>query len=279
MTSMALTIPTGVLLLWLLYLLFYRFTPLNAKQSGFVISLLALAIYFPIALIYWPGADVLAMNVTVFFMVAYLLGMLFSHREKMKLLDSKGQSQKWFHWGPAIIVSFFVVILVVDAVFVTLSKEGIPKGLQQLLMSDDSSSSQAEMQFPGVMYNNYQKKELKYNQYLRQLEQIQERGWILRKGWLGKTPSTNETGIFQFVVEDASGLNISGLKVSGRFMRASDSRQDVLFDMKETSPGIYQVELLLPFQGLWNVNINFSRKDDVYEVHASTIIESAGTGN
>ncbi len=277
MTSMALTIPTGVLLLLLLYMLFYRFTPLNARQSGVVISLLAMAIYFPIALIYWPGADVLAMNITVFFMAAYLMGMLFSHREKLKLEGGAEYQKKWFHWAPAIIVSFFVVILIVDAVFVTLSKEGMPTGLQNLLMSDDSSSSQAEMQFPGVMYNNYHKKELKYNQYLRQLEQIQQRGWKLRKGWLGKTPTTSETGIFQFIIEDASGQSIKGLIVGGRFMRASDSRQDILFDMQETSPGIYQVELLLPHPGLWNVNINFRHGDETYEVHASTRIEEPGS--
>jgi nitrogen fixation protein FixH len=135
------------------------------------------------------------------------------------------------------------------------------------------------MQFPGVMYNNYQKKELKYNHYLRQLEQMQQRGWRLRKGWLGKAPTTSDAGIFQLVIEDASGRNIEGLKVGGRFMRASDSRQDILFDMKETSPGVYQVELLLPHPGLWNVNISFSQGDEAYEVHASTRKQELGERN
>lgn len=274
MTSMAVTLPLGVLTLLLLYLLFYRFTPLNARQSGFVISLLALAIYFPIALLFWPGADVLALNVTVFFMVAYLLGMLFSHREKVRAETVPGASGKWFHWGPAIIVSFFVVILIVDAVFVTLSKEGLPGGLQALLVSDKQTSETANMRFPGVMHNNYQKKELKYNHYLRQLELIDARGWTVRKGWLGKAPVSNESGVFQLVVEDASGVPISGLIAGGRFLHASDGRKDIVFSMKESASGVYQVELALNGAGLWNVNINFEKDAEEFEIHASTNIGS-----
>jgi len=276
MTSMALTIPAGVLILFTLYLLFYRFTPLNARQSGFVISLLALAAYLPIALLYWPGADVLAMNVTVYFMVAYLLGMLFSHREKVKSESGSGVSRKWFHWGPAIIVSFFVVILIVDAVFVTLSKEGLPGGLQALLVPDKLPNEQASMRFPGVMHNNYHKKEMKYNYYLRQLELIEKRGWKVRKGWLGETPKTNVTGVFQLIVEDASGVPIRGLIAGGRFMHASDGRKDIIFTMKETSDGVYRTELKLGSPGLWNVNLNFEKGDESFEIHASTSIESSG---
>jgi nitrogen fixation protein FixH len=276
MTSMAITIPAGVLLLLFLYMLFYRFTPLNAKQSGFVISLLAMAIYFPVALIYWPGADVLAMNITVFFMAAYLMGMLFSHREKIKAQDDPELRGKWFHWGPAIIVGFFAVILIVDAIFVTVSKEGLPGGLQDLLIPERMQSKQVETRFPGVMHNNYHKKETKYNRYLRQLELMQQRGWQVHKGWLHKTPSVNETGIFQLVIKDASGTAISGMVAGGRFMRASDSRHDIVFSMQEKMPGVYQSELRLSEPGLWNVNINFTHAGEDFELHASTNILKAG---
>ncbi len=277
MTSLVLTIPAGVLLLFVLYLLFYRLTPLNAKQSGFVISLLALAIYLPVALLYWPGADVLAMNITVFFMAAYLLGMLFSHREKIKAQNDPEMRGKWFHWGPAIIVGFFAVILIVDAVFVTLSKEGLPGGLQDLIVPERMQAKQVETRFPGVMHNNYHKKEAKYNQYLRQLDMMKQRGWTVRKGWLGRAPAANESGVFQLVIEDDSGRAISGMIAGGRFMRASDSRHDIVFSMQEKMPGIYQSELRLPLPGLWNVNINFTHAEEDFEIHASTNIPTADT--
>jgi len=202
--------------------------------------------------------------------------MLFSHREKIKASNDPALKGKWFNWGPAIIVAFFALIMVVDAVFVTLSKEGLPKGLQELIIPDDMESQQVETRFPGVMYNNYHKKETKYNRYLQQLELMKQRGWKVRKGWLGKTPVANETGVFQLVIEDTSGVAISGMTVGGRFMRASDSRRDIVFSMQEKMPGIYQSELRLPDPGLWNVNINVTHADEDFEIHASTNILQSG---
>jgi len=275
MTAMALTIPSGILILTILYWLFYRFTPLNAMQSGLVISLLSLAIYAPIALLFWPGVDVLALNVTVFFMTAYMLGVFFSHREKIKKNDD-GAPMKWFHWAPAIIVSFFVVVLIVDAVFVTLSKEGLPKGLQEIIVPDRMDSKKVSTGFPGVMHNNYHKKEGLYNRYLRQMELLASRGWKIRKGWLGQAPAAGEQAIFQIVVEDAAGQTIKGFKINGRLMRAADSRDDIEFSMREVRPGIYQANLTMPSPGVWNLNADLAHTEDRFELQASTQISKAG---
>jgi hypothetical protein len=111
---------------------------------------------------------------------------------------------------------------------------------------------------------------------LRQLELIEKRGWKVRKGWLGETPKTNVSAVFQLIVEDASGMPISGLIAGGRFMHASDGRKDIVFSMKETSSGVYRVELKLVSPGLWNVNLNFEKDGESFEIHASTNIESNG---
>jgi len=275
MTALVITIPFGILILSVLYLLFYKLTPLNAKQAGFIISLLALAIYAPVALIYWPGADVLALNVTVFFMTAYMLGVFFNHREQAKLNESGDVLVKWFHWAPAIIVSFFVVVLIVDSIFVTLSKEGLPIGLQEMIVPERMDSSKVSTSFPGVMFNNYHKKESRYNEYLRQKEMLEKRGWNLRKGWLRRTPKAGEESIFQIIVEDANGKNINGLTLKGRFMRAADSRDDVEFSMYESSKGVYQAKLLLSSPGIWNLNVELLHGDERFEIHASTQIPKA----
>ncbi|NOY66067.1 MAG: hypothetical protein GXP13_01485 [Gammaproteobacteria bacterium] len=276
MTEMIVTIPTGILIILILYLFFYRVTPLNAKQSGFIIGMLSLAFYAPVALIYWPGTDVLALNITVFFMTAYILGMFFNHREKVKESEGKDVPVKWFHWAPAIIVGFFTVVLIVDSVFVTLSKEGLPKGLQQLIVPDRMDSDKVSTLFPGVMHNNYHKKESRYNVYLRQIELIESRGWKVRKGWLISAPAAGEERIFQIIVEDAAGKIIKGFTMSGRFMRAADSSDDVDFKLNEVKPGIYQAKMILPAPGVWNLNIDMIYGDEQFELHASTQIKKAG---
>ena len=275
MTEMTFTIPAGIILLLMLYLLFYRLTPLNAKQSGFVISLLALAIYAPVALIYWPGADVLALNVTVFFMTAYILGVFFNHREKVKLSEGGDTPVKWFHWAPAIIVSFFLVVLIVDSIFVTLSKEGLPKGLQEMIIPEHMDPAKVSTSFPGVMHNNYHKKESRYNQYLRQIELIESRGWKVRKGWLKSTPVAGDEGVFQIIVEDASGKAMSGFRLNGRFMHAADSHNDMEFSLNEVEHGIYQAKVILLSPGVWNLNIDMHRGKERFELQASTQIGKA----
>lgn len=269
-TDMIVTIPAGILVISLLYQLLYRLTPLNARQAGFVVSLLVMALYFPVALLYWPGADVLAMNVTVFFMVTYMMGMFFSHRERQE--SDGGRGGKWFHWGPAIIIGFFSIILIVDGIFVTLSKEGLPGALQAVVLPDGQGSRNVKTLFPGVSYNHYHKKETLYNQYLRQQEEMLRRGWRIRQGWLKKTPVINETAVFQFVIVDKKGQKISGLTVKGRFMRASDSHYDKAFTMKENKSGIYQAEISLPLIGLWNLNLDVFDKKVHFEIHGSTTI-------
>ena len=271
MTSLALTVPVGIFVLLLLYLVFYRFTPLNAKQAGLVISLLSLAIYFPMVLIEWPGADVLALNVTVYFMTAYILGMFFSHRERVRMLRDEDVRLKWFHWGPAIIVGFFVTILVVDSVFVTLSREGLPDALQSLFMSSEDDGP-VDTGFPGLMFNHYQKKEAQYNRYLRQQERMRELGWTVRKGWLGLTPDAGERGIFQIMVVDDKGQNIKDLSIEGRFMRAADERKDIKFTMTQQSAGVYQAALNVTEPGLWHVNIRMRSGDESFELFASTSV-------
>lgn len=269
-TDMITTIPAGIIVIALLYQLLYRLTPLNAKQAGFVVSLLTLAIYFPVALLYWPGADVIAMNVTVFFMVLYMMGMFFSHREHQA--KAGYTSGKWFHWGPAIIIGFFATILIVDGVFVTVSKEGLPGALQSIVLPESQDAKHVKTLFPGVSYNHYQKKETLYNEYLRQQEEMQRRGWKVRQGWLGKTPEAKQSAIFQFVVMDQSGKKVKGLNVKGRFMRASDSHFDKEFVMKEIRSGIYQVGISLPLAGLWNLNLKLTDGNKHFELRGSTTI-------
>ena len=269
-TDMIVTIPAGIVIIVLLYQLLYRLTPLNAKQSGFVSSLLILAFYFPVALLFWPGADVLAMNITVFFMLIYMLGMFFSHRERMAASDIKGG--KWFHWGPAIIIGFFSTILIVDGIFVTVSKEGLPGAIQSVVLPDDQNAQHVKTVFPGVSYNNYHKKEALYNQYLRQQEEMRRRGWKVRQGWLNKTPVAGESAIFQFVIVDKQGMNVTGLEIKGRFMRASDSHYDKVFVMKESSPGIYRARISLPLAGLWNLNLDLKDSQSRFEIFGSTTI-------
>ena len=270
MTGLGQTIPLGISIIVILYLLLYRFSPLNTKMSAFVVVLLSMVIYFPYALHFWPGLDVLVLNVTAFAMTSYILGIMFTYRVASQ---QAGGSGKWFHWAPALIVGFFVTLLIVDGIFVSVSMKGIPDELEKVMMHEKNGQGMNTV-FPGVVSDNNYKKESRYNQYLRNEEAFMKAGWKIRKGWLNKTPKAGEEGTFQIIMNDRDGKQITGARLFGRFMRPSDSRKDVLFNMQEVTPGVFQAKVRLPSPGAWMLSLQIEKDTLKYNMRASTTLAS-----
>lgn len=278
--GLGLILPAGVLFIVLTFYALYRLTPLNALQAAVVAALLGLSAYLPWALIHWPGADVFAMHVAVYLVTAYMLGVFTSVRAR----QARG---KWFHWGPAAIVIFFMVILAMDAVFVAVSVEGLPRGLDSQLLpqarKDQQEGRQPESQaregasvrtaFPGMVYQNYYEQESRYNDYLARRQAQRERGWQVRKGWLTRRPQAGTPAAFQVAVQDRAGQAVRGAVIQGRFLRAADSRLDREFEMHETQPGMYQARINLPAPGRWDLHLLIRHGDAQHEVRASTSVE------
>ena len=106
MLQSLLALPLGALLEVLLFLLLYRLSPLSGKQAAVLVALAAITAALLFSLVNWPGADVLAMYIAVLAVTAYLLGIVSSSYE---LRQAAGAGKRrWFHWGPAVIIIFFL---------------------------------------------------------------------------------------------------------------------------------------------------------------------------
>ncbi len=137
-----LSLPIGLALETLLFFLLYRLSPLNGVQAALVALLLTLAIFLPYSLLHWSSVDVFVLHVAIFIVAAYLAG----------VVTRGGQNvRRRFHWAPAIIVLFFVVIIVVDSVFVTMSIRGLPRGLQEAILPAPQGEHRISTIFPGVV--------------------------------------------------------------------------------------------------------------------------------
>ena len=257
----------------LVFLLLYLLTPLNGRQAAVVTLLLALTALLLVSLIDWPGADVLAMYIAVLAVTAYLLGIVSHAREQSRAERNTGR--RWFHWGPAVIVIFFIVLFALDGVLVVISKQGLPEPIADRLLPRSSQQQQVRSVFPGTVANDYQKKESLYNEYLEQVRKQQQRGWQVKKGWLGP-PVVNRKLPFQVQVSEADGAPVRFAQVSGIFQRPSDSRKDQAFDMQEVEPGLYRVLLALPEPGQWDLVLNIRRGEQVHELRASTTVAEVG---
>jgi nitrogen fixation protein FixH len=272
MLQSLLALPLSAVLEVLLFLGLYRLTPLSGKQAAVVVALVSLTALLLFSLVNWPGADVLAMYVAVLGVTAYLLGIV-SHSYAGRRAATAGR-RRWFHWGPAAIVGFFLLLFALDSVLVTVSRHGLPPRLAQLLLPG-SGAAQLRSVFPGTVASDFQKKEAHFNAHLEQVKRQEERGWQIAKGWLG-TPVQNAPAVFQVQVHEANGAPLRSAGVSGAFLRPSDSRRDTSFRMQEVEPGLYRTQLTLPEAGLWNLVLSVRKGEQLHELRARTRVLAAG---
>ncbi len=252
----------------LFFVLLSRLSPLKGKMAAVVTALVSLAVLLVYSVLFWPGADVLAMYVAVLMVTAYLLGIISDAREARRA-DAQ---DRWFHWAPAIIVIFFVLLFAVDSVFVMVSKQGLPKPIADWILPESAQQAQIQSLFPGTVANDFQKKEGLYNEYLKQVDDQQQRGWQVSKGWLN-APVAGQPAAFQVRVLEADESPLQDAQINGQFQRPSDSRLDQAFEMQAIEPGLYRVVLSLPKPGIWTLLLQIKRGEQLHEIHANTSVK------
>ena len=124
MTDILVSLLGGVVLISVVFLLVHRFSQLNGKATAVLLALLVIGIYIPVSILQWPGADVFAIHIAVYLVTVYVLGIIGSQRDVQRQ-----QGGKVFHWGPAAIVTFFLLIIAVDSVFIMLAQRGVDNKL------------------------------------------------------------------------------------------------------------------------------------------------------
>lgn len=255
----------GTLAILIAFLLLYRYTRLDGKRAATVTAMLAVGIYVPLIILDWPGPDVFAIEIAIFLVVPFLLGIVASQRDARR---AAGKREGWFHWGPAAIVGFFVVVVAVDSVFVMVAQTGLDSPVAKLVLPKPRyASGNVHSLFPGTVHHNYQEKEALYNAHLEQMRRQRERGWQVDQGWV-TPPAVGTASVFRVKVRDKEGVPVSGAKVTGTFLRAADIRDDRPFALAETAPGVYSAPITLPDPGRWDVVLRVRRGDDLHEVEA-----------
>ena len=271
MLQSLLALPLGAVIEVLVFLALYLLTPMNGRQAALAVALLSMGGVVMYSMFNWPGADVLAMYVAVLAVTAYLLGIVSYSREQRLATPGSNSDGRWFHWGPAIIIIFFITLFAVDGVMVVISSQGLPKPLAGWLLPESTAQKQVRSAFPGTVANDFQKKEGLYNEYLQQVKRQQQRGWQVSKGWL-VDPVVGQQAPFQVRVSEQDGAPVRFAQLSGTFQRPSDSRLDQAFEMGEVEPGLYRVVMSLPAPGVWNLVLHIKRGEQLHELHASTSV-------
>lgn len=250
----------GAALLVLLNLGLVRFAKVSAQWAAAVSALATIGLYVPYAILRWPGGDIFAIHLAIYLLVSLACGMLL------------GRRGNGLHWAPALLISFFILVAVMGAIFIALAERGAPTWVQNWLFPTPANQRQTASLFPGVIAYDFHKKEALYNQYLQQVERQRARGWQVQKGWVGEAVA-GEAALLRVAVQTSSGQPLTEAQVDGQFLRSATSKLDVDFKLQETAtPGVYEGRITLPAPGHWNLVLSIRKGEDVHEIQASTAL-------
>lgn len=269
MTDLLVSLLGGVALIAIIFLLVQRFSRLNGKATAVLMALLVIGIYVPFAILQWPGGDVFAIHIAIYLVTVYVLGIISSQRETQRTTGGKT-----FHWGPASIVVFFVLVMAADAVFIMLAQRGVDNKLAQWLLPKPETGSKVSSYFPGTVSRDFKDRQEEYNAYLERMATQQERGWQINKGW-ETNAIAGQPAIFKLRLRDAAGMPIQGAEVEGKFMRPGNVKLDTLVMLTESEPGLYHASISLPEPGRWMLLVVIRKDEIVHELTATTTVDEA----
>lgn len=259
-----LSLPIALLIVTLLFFLVRR----NFSMASAVIAsvVVAFASVTGMSWYNWQGVDVLVMHIAILLVAIYILSII-THKGKQQT-----EQKKW-HWGPVAIVSFFVVVILVDIVFVTVSTKGLDNEWVRRVLPEPSTPGTVVSQFPGTVSHDFREKEDQFNVYQQQRLEQKQRGWQIRIGWKNEAQAnTNNTLLLE--VKDKSGLLVKGAQIKGKLQRPGNISIDQTFKMNEIEPGLYMSEIFISEPGRWDAIIGISLNQDIHEVRMHTFIGS-----
>jgi nitrogen fixation protein FixH len=241
--SLLYTLGGGTILSFALFFFFYLGLKWEGKKAAFMGVIIMWLLYFPLAYLYWPGIDVFAIHFVFYTMTGYGLGIVTNVRSTRMRIEGEATQGGWFHWAPALIVTFFLLLTIVEANLISVS------GLRK----------------PGIVAHDFREKENQYNDYQKQLEKQKQRGWKVTGGW-EKQPLHNSSQPFIIKVADKIGEAITGADVSLELLSTVDTDKDMHLQLAETSGGVYSKDIALPLYGEWTVLVTVTKAEDVHVI-------------
>ncbi len=258
---MIITLSSGVILISVIFFIVKGLTKMPSSVVGAIVAVVTLVVFMPLAIIYWPGGDIFAIHLAIYMITVYALAIITGQHEK----------NAGVHWAPVTIIGFFVVLVLVDSFFVTISDKGLSSEVANLVLPKSDDDSKATYNYPGKVVHDYYQKENLYNDYLKNIEARHNSQWKIKKGWL-IAPIVNQEATFQIQIKDKNENAITNANITGQFIRFSNSRLDQKFSMKYIDNGIYQVMVNLSEPGRWGLVLKIHHASTDYEIEGTTTV-------
>ena len=150
------------------------------------------------------------------------------------------KSDKWIPWY---FVAFFVVLAILDGIFVTI----------------------AATTHTGVITEQAYQKGLDYNEVVTASEKQAEMGWNGNINLYGNTIS--------FELKDSGDLNIKDAEAIAYFTRTTQAGYDFSTPLELNAEGIYSKNINFPLKGLWDVRILATWNQQQYQKSRQIVVK------
>jgi len=269
MENVLLTLAVGVLIIVAIHSFLRFLTSINTLQATLITLIAIFGLYSPLLVLDWPGVDIFAIQIAIYGITVYLLTILHHQSIQNKATLSNDVAGKKWHWGPFAIISFFVVVVTIDSIFITVAQKGSDSQLKWFFIPKPKSGGEATSYFPGIIEHDFHEKEDQYNEYQQRLTEQRQRGWKLKFGWL-EQPAANKVASFQLLLKDKKEQPITKAVVKGSFQRGNTSKQDQVIELKEVGDGLYRGDIALKYPGRWELLLKIESPQGDYDLKATT---------
>ncbi len=165
----------------------------------------------------------------------------------MQVQATMSEKTKSYAWIPWAIVAFFVVIAILDGIFVYL----------------------ATSTHTGVVTEHAYKEGLAYNDTIAEAEKQATYGWSGRIGYASVARAGE--GLLSFGLE-AGEQQISGAQVYAVISRPTHDGQDFKVTLSENAPGVYAEVVRFPALGQWDVRVYVEWQNKAYQQHRRLVV-------
>ena len=132
----------GALVIIVLYFLLQAFGVSNYWR-GVISGVLPVIGYLALSTSKWPGGDVISMHMAVYLATATVLTVIGARK--------RGEVKR-LHWGPKVIMIFFLALFVIDGTLLVISGQGVPQEVAKWLLPPAKKNHQtAHTAFAGVV--------------------------------------------------------------------------------------------------------------------------------
>ncbi len=221
---------------------------LRAVLAG-VIPLMA---YFALIVGRWPGLDVVAIHISVFFATALVLLALTQFRKRGGRM----------HWAPKLLMIFFLGLTFLMGAFLYIANKGLPEPIGRWWLGSKGGSVYSG--FSGVVPHGQNAA----NAISSELIETQRE---LQLGWQIEVSGLDGKGYMRQVevhVKDRTGLPVERVDAEVRLLRPGATAPALTLPLSAGEAGVYVGVLTLPAAGRWVAELQLKR-DSAVRYHST----------